>query len=60
MARPVPRPSDYAPRLRARLKLEQPLMNDAHTRGWAREVERHRATLRRIEELLAQLGRTRS
>jgi len=35
-------------------------MNDAHTRGWAREVERHRATLRRIEELLAQLGRTRS
>ncbi len=47
--------SDYAPQLRARLELEQQLIDDAHTRGWTREVERHQATRRRIEGLLAQL-----
>jgi len=38
-----------------RLELEQQLIDDAHNRGWNREVERHQATRRRIEGLLAQL-----
>lgn len=36
--------SDYAPRLRARLDVEQQLIDDATSRGWDREVERHTAT----------------
>jgi len=47
--------SDYMPRLRARLAVEQQLIDDAHARGWAREVERHQATRRRIEQLLVEL-----
>lgn len=48
--------SDYAPRLRARLAVEQQLIDDATTRGWAREVERHQATRSRLEQLLRELG----
>lgn len=48
--------SDYAPQLRARLQLEDQLIDDARTRGWTREVERHQATQRRIEALLGQLN----
>jgi hypothetical protein len=48
--------SDYIPRLRARLAVEDQLIDDAAARGWNREVERHRATRSRIEQLLAQLG----
>ncbi len=48
--------SDYTPRLRARLAVEQQLIDDASTRGWAREVERHHATRRRINQLLRDLG----
>ena len=48
--------SDYAPRLRARLAIEHQLADDGVQRGWDREVERHNAVGRRIEELLAQLG----
>ncbi len=48
--------SDYAPRLRARLALEQRLVDDATSRGWDREVERHTATRNRVEALLTQLG----
>ena len=48
--------SDYTPRLRARLAVEQQLIDDAKARGWAREVERHEATRRRIEQLLSDLG----
>jgi hypothetical protein len=44
------------PRLRARLAVEQQLIDDASARGWAREVERHHATRRRINQLLADLG----
>jgi integrase len=47
--------SEYAPRLRARLVTEQTLVDDARQRGWAREVERHQATIRRIQELLTEL-----
>jgi len=47
--------SAYAPRLRARLAVEQQLVDDAAARGWPREVERHAATRRRIEALLAEL-----
>ncbi len=47
--------SDYAPRLRARLAVEQQLIDDATTRGWQREIERHEATKRRIENLLIDL-----
>jgi len=47
--------SDDAPRLRARLAVEQQLIDDATTRGWAREVERHQATHRRIQQLLGDL-----
>jgi len=31
--------SDYAPRLRARLEVEQQLIDDATARGWPREIE---------------------
>lgn len=51
----VPTP-EYAPRLRRRRKIEQELVADALTRGWQREVERHQCTLRRLEQLLADLG----
>ena len=48
--------SEYAPRLRARMDIEDQLIADATTRGWDREVERHRATRARIEQLLTELG----
>jgi hypothetical protein len=47
--------SEYAPRLRARLETEQLLIDDAHTRGWEREAERHQATSRRLSQLLAEV-----
>jgi hypothetical protein len=47
--------SDYAPRLQSRLDVEQQLIDDATVRGWHREVERHQATRRRIEQLLRDL-----
>ena len=48
--------SDYAPRLRARLAVEQQLIHDATSRGWAREVERHQTAHARLEHLLSDLG----
>jgi len=48
--------SDYAPRLRARLEVEQQLIDDATARGWPREIERHEATKRRLEQLLHDLA----
>ncbi len=47
---------EYAPRLRRRRRIELALVDDAVARGWAREAERHRCTVRRIEQLLAELG----
>ncbi len=47
---------EYAPRLRARRLKELDLIEDAISNGWEREVERHRCTARRIEQLLADLG----
>ncbi|MBV9384383.1 MAG: site-specific integrase [Streptosporangiaceae bacterium] len=47
---------EYAPRLRARREIERTLALDAATRGWDREVERHRCTSERIEKLLSDLG----
>jgi len=47
---------EYAPRLRRRWRTEQALVEDAATHGWQREVERHRCTQRRIEQLLTDLG----
>ncbi len=47
---------EYAPRLRRRRRIEQDLVEDALTRGWQREVERHQCTIRRLEQLLADLG----
>ena len=47
--------SDYAPRLHARLAVEQQLVDDATTRGWEREVQRHTATKTRIRQLLTEL-----
>lgn len=38
--------SDYAPRLRDRLNVEDQLIADATARGWQREVERHTAIRR--------------
>jgi hypothetical protein len=32
------------------------LIEDARSRGWQREVERHHCTVERIEQLLADLG----
>lgn len=52
--------SDYIPRLRARLAVENQLINDATTRGWDGEIERHQATRARLEQLLTQLGATPS
>jgi len=46
---------EYAPRLRERRQRELELVADAVTHGWEREVQRHRSTVRRIEELLEQL-----
>jgi hypothetical protein len=46
----------YAPRLRPRWKREIELVADAAAHNWAREVERHRCTLQRLEQLLAELG----
>jgi integrase len=46
---------EYAPRLRRRRGLELDLVADAACRGWQREVERHTATARRIEDLLNEL-----
>ena len=47
---------EYAPRLRARLEVEQQLVQDAHEHGWAREAERHTAIARRLTGLLTDLG----
>jgi hypothetical protein len=47
--------SEYAPRLRARLETEKVLIQDARQRGWEREVERHQATSRRLEQLLSEV-----
>lgn len=48
----------YAPRLRRRRRVEQELVEDARQHGWQREVERHQCTVRRIEQLLTELGET--
>ena len=48
----------YAPRLRRRRRIEQELGEDARQHGWQREVERHQYTVRRIEQLLTELGET--
>jgi hypothetical protein len=50
--------SEYAPRIRARLRTEDELIDDAEQRGWNREVERHRSTKRRLQQLLAHLDET--
>ena len=42
-------------RLRARLDVEQQLIDDATARGWQRETGRHTATKTRIEQLLKDL-----
>ena len=47
---------EYAPRLKARLDIEQQLVQDAAERGWTREAERHTAIARRLSGLLADLG----
>ena len=48
--------SDYAPRLRARIDVEQQLIDDAAARSWPREIERHAATKRRLEQLIHDLA----
>lgn len=48
--------ADYAPRLRARRQREFELIESAISNGWQREAERHRCTVRRIEQLLDDLG----
>jgi len=45
----------YAPRLRRRRWIEQELGEDARQHGRPREVERHQCTVKRIEQLLADL-----
>jgi len=47
---------EYAPRLRRRRQVELTLMADAAAHGWPHEVERHRCTVGRLEQLLADLG----
>lgn len=48
--------SEYAPKMRARIRTERTLVKDATERGWGREVERHESTIRRLEQLLTDLG----
>ncbi len=48
--------TEYIPRLRSRRERELQLIEDAQRRGWEREVERHRSTVLRIEQLLTELG----
>ena len=48
--------SYYAPRLRARMEVEQQLIDDATARNWPREIERHEATKRRLDRLLYDLA----
>jgi hypothetical protein len=48
--------SDCAPRLRARLAVEQQLIDVATARGCPREIERHQAANRRLERLLHELA----
>ncbi len=48
--------SDYVLRLRARIEVEQQLIDDATARSWPREIERHEATKRRLEQLLHDLA----
>ena len=48
--------SEYAPRIRTRLAVQQQLIDDANQRGWQREVERHQCTRRRLQQLLSELG----
>ncbi len=47
---------EYAPRLRRRRRIEQELVEDARQHGWQREIERHQCTIKRLEQLLADLG----
>lgn len=47
---------DYVPRLRRRRRIEQELVEDAAAHGWQREIERHQCTIRRLEQLLTDLG----
>ena len=47
---------EYAPRLRTRRLKEVELIEDAISHGWEREVERHRCTIRRIEQLRTDLS----
>ena len=47
---------EYAPRLRARRLKELELVEDAISNGWEREVERHRCTIKRIDQLLLEMG----
>jgi hypothetical protein len=42
--------------LRRRLRIEQELIEEAQAHGWQREVERHRCTIQRIEQLLMGLN----
>jgi len=53
----TPQATKDAPRLRARLAVEQQLIDDATARGWQREIEGHGLTKRRIERLLTDLDR---
>ena len=46
---------EYVPRLRARLEVEQQLVQDADEHGWTREVERHTAIAGRPRGLLTDL-----
>jgi hypothetical protein len=42
--------------LRRRRRIEQELLEDAASYGWQREVERHQCTMRRLEQILTDLG----
>ena len=46
----------HARRLRERHQLKLTLVEDARSRDWAREAERHRCIAERIKSLLADMG----
>ena len=50
--------SDYAPRLRTRLAVEQQLIHDAIARGWAPRGRTPPSHKHRLEQLLRELDET--
>ena len=56
----VPHHQRLRPPPHERVAVEEELINDATSRGWDREVERHTAVRDRIQALLVQLDQSKT